>query len=294
MRAACIQIDIRRGDVPGNLQQALEGLEAAAKEGAQLVVLPEMWPTSFAGKGRGQAGGSSTEGPEFDPWGALLGASESAVEALAKRAAELDVWVAGSALGRSAAGLPTNRLQIFSGGREVMGYDKVHLFSPTAEDLSFSAGALPPKTVAAPFGRISGSICYDLRFPELMSETAQDGAELMVVPAQWPDTRISHWRTLVLGRAVEGQCFVIAANRSGKDQVGRKPLDLTFSGCSIIADPHGNVLSEGRQGQLVVSAELDLDVVKKIRRRVPVQRDARRDLYASWNEARSKHSDSTG
>ena len=265
MRAAAFQFDVRRGDVAANLASVERGLARVAQRGVELVVLPEMWPTSFVADG--------------DPheW---QRASDAAVERVGALSRELGLVVAGSAMGAARAGEPPrNRLTVFARGERVLGYDKLHLFSPTAEGESFSAGeALPPTVVLAAL-KLAGVVCYDLRFGPALRAPFLDEAEILVVPAQWPATRAAHWRALVCGRAAELQAFVVAANRTGTDLVGRRQLELSFAGNSIVAGPDGSVLAEGRGQEGLVEAELDLAAVRELRRAVPVRRDQRLDVY---------------
>jgi predicted amidohydrolase len=288
MRAAAFQFDVRRGDVAANLASVERGLASAAERGIELVVLPEMWPTSFVAEG------------DAEEWQRETDAALARVQELSR---ELGLVVAGSAFGRSAglqpgpgtaalqrgpgpAGLqpgapraPRNRLTVFARGERVLVYDKLHLFSPTAEAESFSAGDALAPTVRTHLGRLAGIVCYDLRFGMALRAPHLDGAEILVVPAQWPATRAVHWRALVCGRAAELQAFVVAANRTGTDLVGRRRLELTFAGNSLIAGPDGAVLAEGRGQEGLVEAELDLADVRALRRVVPVREDERRDVY---------------
>jgi len=265
MRVAAFQFDVRRGEVARNLAQVEQGLRAAAARGIELVVLPEVWPTSFVANG--------------DPaeW---CRASEAAVERVGALSRELRLVVAGSALAAGRAGEPPrNRLTLFDAGERALVYDKLHLFSPTAEGESFSAGDALPPTVTTRLGKLSGVVCYDLRFALALRAPFLAEAEVLVVPAQWPAPRASHWRALVCGRAAELQAFVVAANRTGTDLVGRRELALDFPGNSLVAAPDGSVLAEGRGQEGLVVAELDLDAVRSLRRAVPVRRDERPDVY---------------
>ncbi len=264
MRAAAFQFDVRRGDVAANLAAVERGLGTAAARGIELVVLPEMWPTSFVADGDPYAWQRSTD------------AALARVEVLTR---ELGLTVAGSAFGASAGCALRNRLTVFERGERVLAYDKLHLFSPTAEAESFSAGAALPPTVRTRLGRLAGVVCYDLRFGPCLRAPFLDAAEILVVPAQWPASRAQHWRALVCGRAAELQAFVVAANRTGTDLVGRRRLELAFAGNSLIAGPDGAVLAEGRGEEGLVEAELDLEQVRALRRAVPVREDERRDLY---------------
>lgn len=269
MRVAAYQFDVRRGEVAANLARVEHGLRQAAARGIELVVLPEMWPTSFVAEG--------------DPveW---QRATDAAVERVGALSRELGLLVAGSAFGAGRAGEPPrNRLTLFARGERALVYDKLHLFSPTAEGESFSAGdALPPTVTLAgpePRTKLAGIVCYDLRFGMALRAPFLDEAELLLVPAQWPASRATHWRALVCGRAAELQAFVVAANRTGTDLVGRRRLELGFAGNSLVAGPDGGVLAEGRGADGLVEAELDLLGLRALRRAVPVRRDQRSDVY---------------
>lgn len=270
VRAAALQFDVRRGAVEENLARVEAGLQQAAEGGVQLVVLPEMWPTSFVDLELLEA-----------RW---LPETAAALERVRQLSESLELVVAGSAFAPGPPGeRPLNRLTVHGGGRTLLGYDKVHLFSPTAETEGFSAGTEPPPTVAVPgLGTVSGCVCYDLRFSALLRVPFLEGAEVLLVPAQWPSTRAPHWRALVLGRAVEAQAFVIACNRTGVDHVGRRRLELSFPGNSFLVDPHGEVQGEGRGEEGLIAADLNLDTVRRLRRQVPVRRDDRGDLYRDW------------
>lgn len=266
LTVATLQADLSRSDPEANLRRVLAHLEDAARGGARLVVLPEMWPTSF----------------EPDAGEAALEASERAVEALRAASARLGLAAVGSAYGRGPDGRLTNRVHVVEDGRLLATYDKVHLFTPTAEAAVFHAGDAPPPVVACSFGRLAPLVCYDLRFPEVARAAFRGGAELLAVCAQWPAPRLAHWRALVVGRAVEGQWFVVAANRTGTDVVGRRGLELDFPGSSLVVDPDGAVLSCGDERAGVQVATVDLAAVAAARRAVPVARDDRPELYRAW------------
>jgi len=261
MRIGAFQFDIRRGDVASNLAEAERGLGLACDSGLDLVLLPEMWPTSFVAPG------------EEERW---LSETEAAVERLRELSLELDLIVCGSAFGANPGGPPwCNRLQIFDRGKERLAYDKVHLFSPTAEQLGFTAGSHPPQTIVLGDARVSGVICYDLRFSQLLRTPFLEEAEILLVPAQWPDARSSQWRALICGRAAELQAFVIGANRTGTDLVGRREMELSFPGNSILCDPGGEVLAEGKGQSGLIYSDIDLEELRDLRREVPVRSDGR-------------------
>ena len=232
-----------------------------------------MWPTSFPDAGADMA--------------AEQAAARVALARLAELAAGHGLMVCGTAFGCDAASeRPPNRWLLQDGARELARYDKVHLFSPTAETEIFTPGRERPPTVETRLGRIAGMVCYDLRFPEITREPWHDLAELVCVPAQWPVARAPHLRALSAGLAVSGQCFVVAANRTGTETIGRRGLVLDIPGNSLIVDPHGRVLAEGDGSAGLVVADCDLALCAELRKRVPVARDLRPDLYAAWRERR--------
>jgi len=270
MRIAALQFDVRRGDVSANLARVEAGLRAAAVEGVELVALPEMWPTSFV---------------ELEQGVDWLAPTEAAVARVRALSRELDLVVCGSAFARAkapfggASELPLNRLTVFDGGEIALEYDKVHLFTPTGEREAFSAGGAPPATVSVRGVKLSGAVCYDLRFPQLFSLPWIDEAELLVVTAQWPAPRAAQWRALLTGRAVEHQAFVLGANRTGVDLAGRRRMELVFPGNSLCVGPDGLPLAEGTGKEGLVVAELDVEVARRLRREIPVRRDRRPDCY---------------
>jgi len=272
VRIAALQWDVRRADVAFNLAAARAGLERAREQGVELVLLPEMWATSFP-----------DAGPD------LVGLERRAREAAAELtllAAQLQVDWAGSGFalealedGEAAGGLPANRLELYAGGRRIFAYDKLHLFGPTAEERVFRAGSRLPPTCSWRGLQLSGVVCYDLRFPEATRAPFRDGAELLLVPAQWPTPRAGQWRALVHGLAASGQCFVLACNRNGRERVARRGLELEFPGNSLIVGPGGETLAEGRGESGLVVATIEPALAREWQQRVPVRRDLRPEIY---------------
>ena len=278
--------------MPRNLDAALAAVDAGIASGAELLALPEMWPTSFA------------PAPGEDE----LVASAEALDALCEHVRGAGVAVVGSTFGRPAdpTASPNNRAHVIVDGEVRATHDKVHLFSPTAERLAFSAGDRPPPVLDlfAGEGRGAGGpgpersalvspiICYDLRFPEVARAAFRGGAEVLVACAQWPVARQSHLTALARGRAVELLGFVVIANRRGVDVIGRRRMELRFDARTcVVAAPSGELLeplartevpNAGREPTEVSTFELDLAEARALRRAVPVTRDARNDLFPGW------------
>lgn len=266
MRVAALQYDVSR-DSDRNWSFVESQLELAAERGVDLVLLPEMWASGFPAAG---------DDPQQ-----LAAADRVRVEALREKSQALGLCVAGSSLHAHGERI-LNRLELFESGESRFYYDKVHLFTPTAEHEVFSAGELAPTVGEARGCRISGGICYDLRFPELFRMPFRDGVQLLLLPAQWPVPRAAHWTALAIARAVENQCFVLACNRTGEALIGRRGARLEFPGNSLLITPYGEVLASGEGQSGLVTGELDLDLARHFRVRVPVAKDDRADLYERW------------
>jgi predicted amidohydrolase len=122
-------------------------------------------------------------------------------------------------------------------------------------------------------GKIGVFICYDLRFPELARRLAVEGAEILVVPGEWPKPRQEHWRALLRARAIENQLFVIAANCCGF--VGK----LDFFGMSMIIDPKGELLAEAGYDPQNITAVIDFDEMNTWRQQIPCFNDRKPECY---------------
>ncbi|MGE0143058.1 MAG: nitrilase-related carbon-nitrogen hydrolase [Planctomycetota bacterium] len=268
VRSACIQFDVKRGDVEQNLDVVERHLRTAAEDGVGLAVLPEMWTTSFM--------------PERDD--KALRASTRAEIKILELSSELDMMIVGSAP-HVDAGQIFNRAQIVDRGRVVGEYRKIHLFSPIREHRQHTAGS-EPLIADTRFGRIAVAICYDIRFPELTRYFFHRQADLLLVPAQWPEARSDHWRCLVRARGIENELYVIGCNRIGVEQSTRNDDQLVFVGDSRVVDPMGNVIASGSGEDGPVTADLELRRVRLMRRILPIAKDRRPEVYLRiWKNA---------
>lgn len=147
-------------------------------------------------------------------------------------------------------------------GKLLKKYRKIHPFSYSTEDKHYSRGEKTVTTEIEDF-KTGLSICYDLRFPELYRRYAKDKAELIVNIANWPVTRIEHWKTLLRARAIENQCYVAGVNRVGND------LKLRYNGFCTVIDPMGNEIVTGYDEEKLLMAEISKDKVIEIRKELP-------------------------
>jgi predicted amidohydrolase len=272
LRAAAVQLTATP-DKAANLQAADLLVRRAAADGARLVVLPEKW--SVLGRGADlREGAEPLDGP------AITWARDAA------RELGIDL-VAGSVSERVAGDdkLRNTSLHIGPDGEIKATYRKMHMFDVEVDGTVYreSEHEAPGDDVVlsrtADGVELGLTVCYDVRFPELYRILAVRGARIVTIPAAFtvPTTR-DHWEVLVRARAIEDQCFVIAAN-----QVGTHVEGLASGGRSMIVDPWGLVLAQAADAQTVITADLDLDAQAAIRMRLPSLANRRSAAYR-WPE----------
>lgn len=270
MKVAVAQM-VSGDSVENNLESAARLIAEAARADAELVLLPE----NFA-----CFGGRKT---------LALGQQEASAQGrvrqfLSRQASKHGlVLIAGSlptcepdAQGREPEeGKVFTRSLVFgANGEQLAAYDKMHLFDVDVDDAQgqyresdyFTAGETPV-CVSLPQAQVGLSICYDLRFPELYRELVALGADILTVPAAFTYvTGEAHWQVLLRARAIENQCFVIAANQGGQHTASRATW-----GHSCIISPWGEVLAEVAQGEGIALATLDFAAQQALRTSMPVQ-----------------------
>jgi predicted amidohydrolase len=256
MRIAVCQLN-SRADRGANLAMARDLVARAAAAGADLAVLPEY--TDYLGP----AGEAPPPEPVDGDYGACF----------AQAARQHRMWVAAGSFHEVGPGTRTyNTSLVFDRtGALAVAYRKIHLYDveiPGRVSYQESRTVAPgEKPVVATIDtvRVGLSICYDLRFPELYRRLADDGAQVLLVPAAFMlHTGRDHWEVLLRARAIENQCFVVAAAQIGDHEPGR-----TCFGRSMIIDPWGTVLAQAPDEVGVAVAELDLDRLARIRAELP-------------------------
>jgi predicted amidohydrolase len=255
IKAAAIQFTVAQGDVDANLAYVRAALPRVADQGANLVVLPEMWSSGFSYRNLNE----------------LALRTEGIVDELLKLSAHHRLVIIGS-MPEPNGDKVFNTIYVVDNGRLAGVYRKIHLFSLLGEDRAFSGGdswLLADTSI----GKVGVIICYDLRFPELSRRLALEGAQVICVPAQWPKPRQEHWRTLLRARAIENQLFVVSCNTCGT--VGK----LDFFGMSMIIDPKGEVVAEAGEEQREIVAELDLQMMADWRAQIPCFNDRKPASY---------------
>ncbi|MGC0312186.1 carbon-nitrogen family hydrolase [Kitasatospora acidiphila] len=254
MRASLIQLAVA-DDEPAAERRARAASLVRAQQGADLVVLPELWALGGFATDTWSAGAEPLDGPTSD--------------AMSAAAAAAGVWLhAGSIVERDPDGPIYNTSLVFSpSGELVHTYRKIHRFGfDRGEAVAMGAGQ-EIVTAATDFGTLGLATCYDLRFPELFRALLDAGAELLVVPAAWPARRRDHWSLLARARAVEEQAYVLACNTAGTH------AGVEQAGYSVVVDPWGRVLAEAGAGEEVLTVEFDPAEVARTRQEFPVHRD---------------------
>jgi len=249
-------------NVSANLLETERLAEAAAKQDADLIVLPENF--AFIGRNCSDAN-ALREHPGNGPLQSFL----------SQLASRLGVWIVGGTIpieGDHAAKWRAACTVYDERGRQVARYDKQHLFDVNlieSDEQFVESESIEPGdrvvVIDSPVGRLGISVCYDLRFPELYRAMADRGVEVITLPAAFTEiTGRAHWETLVRARAIENLSYIIAAAQGGFHIASRQTY-----GHSMVVDPWGTKLAEKPRGNGFVIAELDPDFQHTTRRNFP-------------------------
>ena len=265
IRTAAVQM-ISSTDPDANTAAMKRLVRQAAEQGADWVLLPEYWPLM----GRNDTDKLAFAEPLVS---GRLGETRYArfQTALSETAAECGVVLFGGTVPLQSpdAGKVMNTMLVYGrDGAQIGLYHKMHLFGFSglgeryAEADTISAGGDVPE-LSADEVPLAAGICYDLRFPEFFR--AQRPFDVLLLPAAFTYmTGRAHWELLLRARAVENQCYVVAAAQGGEHESGRR----TF-GHSMIVDPWGEVLAVLPEGEGVVAADLDGARLQSVRTRLP-------------------------
>ena len=268
LKVAAIQMDIMPGDKEKNLKRAEEKIKEAVEKGANIICLPELFTTGFVLK-------------EIH----LLAEEEEGktTGTLCKIAKEENITIiAGSIAVKRGEDIFNTCYVINNKGKISGSYDKCHLFPLMGEDRYFKEGDRA-SVVHLPLFSIGLMICYDIRFPELARLLALNGANILFIPAEFPNPRCNHWRLLLMARAIENQSYVIGVNRVGKDKMG------SYFGHSMVISPWGEIIGEGSEEEEIIYCELNMEKVNKVREKIPSLHNRREDLYSIKGKISGSH-----
>jgi deaminated glutathione amidase len=257
LSVACVQL-VSGLDRERNLEQARIGVAQAAARGSRLVVLPEKWNV-LGDAAQLQAGAEAIDGPT--------------ISAVREWARSHDLWICAGSFVERVEGqdrLSNTSLLIDPSGEIRARYTKIHMFDVEVGGVAYresdsSQGGTDLVVSPVDDVPLGMTVCYDLRFPELYRILALIGARIITVPAAFTMfTGRDHWEVLLRARAIENQCFVVAASIIGDPGDGKVSY-----GRSMIVDPWGVVLAQAADAECVITAELDLTAVDRVRASLP-------------------------
>jgi omega-amidase len=258
-----------------NLDRAEAFLREAAREGASLCVLPEMFQTPYELEAMERAA-EPADGPTL--------------ARIRDAARELGLHVvAGSFPERDGRAIHNTSFLLGPDGTVLGRHRKIHLFDVALEDVRVKESAVltpgdAPLVADLPFCRLGVAICYDVRFPEVFRFFESSRVDVIALPAAFSRTTgAAHWHLLLRSRAVDCQAYLAAACPA--------PLDgakyVTF-GHSLVVDPWGTVLREAGERAETVIVRLDAALLERVRRELPVLAHRRPDLYERWRAVTRK------
>ncbi|VEN75490.1 Carbon-nitrogen hydrolase [Candidatus Desulfarcum epimagneticum] len=257
MKISAFQMDIQWHDRKANHEKAARFAREARDGGADLFILPEMFSTGF----------SMDTGVTAEP---MDGPTPQWMRRLAR---DLDMAILGGfVLAGQEGEKPQNvSLAVDRKGRDAALYAKIHQIALMEEDRHYRPGEKPALFDMGGF-KTACFICYDLRFPELFRSVA-DECGFSVIIASWPAARREHWEILLRARAVEGQSFVAGVNRVGEGG------GHAFAGGTAIIDPRGREMAAGGGAQTLVTADIRMETVAKVRAETPFLKDRKPWLF---------------
>lgn len=247
-----IQSDLHWEDPDANLQMFEKKINGL-REKTEIIILPEMFSTGFS-----MQSGKLAESMEG-----------KTIQWMKHISAKKNVILTGSLILEEEEHCYNRLLWMLPNG-DTGHYDKRHLFAFAGEDAHYERGN--KKLIARVKGwKICPIVCYDLRFPVWIrqSPNEQKHYDVLICVANWPDSRIQAWSTLLQARAIENQCYVIGVNRTGKDGNG-----IAYSGHSMIIDPLGKILIDAGQEEAVVTYQLTKEKLEQTRTQFPFLKDA--------------------
>jgi len=285
-KVGLIQISLSK-NLDNNLNKAVEWIVKAAKKGAQVICLPELF--------RSQYFCQSEDIDFFDLAETIPGQSTDVISKIAKK---LKVVVIVPLFEKRAAGIYHNSIAVINTKGEISGvYRKMHIPDDPAfyEKFYFTPGDLGFKSFDTEFGNIGTLICWDQWYPEGARLTALQGASVLFYPTAigWhPHEKAKHgkpqfesWQTIQRSHAIANGVYVASVNRIGLEKETKDSAGIEFWGKSFICDPQGIIIAEASHDkEEILIAEIDIDRIEYIRRNWPFLRDRRIDAYSDITE----------
>lgn len=249
------------------MEKAYRMVREAASNGAEIVVLPEMYNCPYT--------------REYFKKYASLG-HKKAVAAMSGWARELGILLVGGSVPETENDKIYNTCFVFDKqGRQIARHRKVHLFDVDLPDMRFreSATFSPGENITVfdtEYGKMGCAICFDARFPELFRAMAVRGAKIIFLPAQFnTKTGPAHWDMTLRMRAVDNELFIVGASAARYEG-----FNYLCWGHSAVADPFGDIIAQCDEKEQIIYADIDLERVEEVREILPTFKRLRRDVYA--------------
>ncbi len=254
IKIAILSLDIAWCDIEKNLERVETSLIDIEPD-TDILVLPELFSTGFI--------------HDDIILKEVAEKNRCALEHVKYLSSKYHIAIAGSLLAKENENI-FNRGFFVEPSGEVACYDKRHLFCLSPEAVMFSQGNTPPPIIRYRGWNISMVICYDLRFP-VWCRNKESKTDIMIVPANWPMSRSFAWKHLLIARAIENQCVVIGANRSGEDEYGK------YDSLSFVYDATGHIIvssAMNNSNNKIIYATYTKEELHRIRTKLPFGKDA--------------------
>ena len=265
-----------------NLEKAVTWIERAAKKGANVICLPELFRSQYF-----------CQKEDIDNFNLAETIPGTSTEVLSKTCRKLGVVVVAPLFEKRASGIYHNTAAIINDKGKLKGiYRKMHIPDDPSyyEKFYFTPGDLGYKSFKTKFGKISTLICWDQWYPEAARLTAMQDPSVIFYPTAigWHThekkkhgkAQIESWQTIQRGHAIANGIYIAAVNRIGVEKVNKNSAGIEFWGSSFVADPQGIIIAQASTNkEEILIAEVDLDRIEYIRRNWPFLRDRRIDTY---------------
>ena len=273
------------GDIPRNIEATVQQIEAAAKAGANLICLQELFSSLYFCQ--------TEDHSQFEIAESIPGPTTDRICQVAK---ENQVVIVAGVFERRTAGVFHNTAVVIETDGSIMGtYRKMHIPDDPYfyEKFYFTPGDLGFQSFQTSVGNVGVCICWDQWFPEAARLTAMQGAEILVYPTaigwqalekeQFGAAQVDAWQTIMRSHAIANGVYVVAPNRVGVEQ------NIEFWGASFVVDPYGCVIAKAGQEAETIQADCDLSLIETARTHWPFFRDRRIDAYTDltnrWSDS---------
>ena len=252
MRVASVQLKVVEESKDKALEHASQMIRQC--QGADLILLPELWPVGFMSFDRYRNEAETQGGPTL-----------TLLRALAK---ELSCYLhTGSFVEKRGNRLYNSSFLLNPTGQILGSYQKIHLFTYQSQEAEILTPGTSVTVISTELGNFGLATCYDLRFPELFRKMLDQGAEFFLISSAWPSPRLEHWLLLNRTRALENLSCLISSNCAGTNR------GTQYIGHSLAVDPMGQIIAGSHEEECVVWAEVNRDMVLKARAEFPALKD---------------------